>query len=108
MAEELASTPSGVDATLSAAQAGAPWRSALGIAEPSARLREAIECMARAVRTVTDSDLPMPALVLSLRDGHQGERGLESLVLRVLRSALEQRLTRDAKDGGTFPADLAR
>jgi hypothetical protein len=108
VAEELASTPARVEAALSAAQAGAPWRAALGIAEPSAQLREAIDCMARAVRTVTDTDLPMQALLLSLRDGHQGEPGLESLVLRVLRSALEQRLTRDAKDGGTFPADLAR
>jgi hypothetical protein len=64
--------------------------------------------MARAVRAVTDSDLPMQALLVTRSDGHQGQPGLERLVLRVLRSALEQGLTRRAKSDGSFPADRAR
>jgi hypothetical protein len=108
LAEALACTPERVEPALAAASARAPWRAALGIAEPSARLSEAIDCVARTVRTPTDSDQPLESLLLALSDGPQGEPGLERLVHRVLRSALEQRLTRQAKHGGSFPADLAR
>src|SRR5262249_12029863 len=41
--------------------------------------------------------------VLALRDGDESDHGLERLVVGVLRSALEERMTRTANDCGPFP-----
>lgn len=45
--------PQCVESLLADAHAGAPWRAALSIAEPSAPLSEAVRLLERAVRTVT-------------------------------------------------------
>jgi hypothetical protein len=80
---------------LADARTGAPWRAALGIAEPSAQLDGAIETMRRAVRAAATAE-PVPtadALMGALRDIPPGERGPQGLSRRVLRSTLEARLT---------------
>ena len=53
-------------------------------------------------RTATADDRPADALL----DREHDERGLDRLVLGVLRSALDQRVTREARDRGRFPARL--
>ena len=57
-------------------------------------------------RTATADDRPADALLLAVRDREHDERALDPLVLGVLRSALEQRVTREARDRGRFPAHL--
>jgi len=106
VAESLHSTAGEADAALADAAADAPWRAALGLPEPSDGLSRAIASLIRLVRTATADDRPADALLLALRDREHDERGLDSLVLGVLRSALEQRVTREARDRGRFPAHL--
>jgi hypothetical protein len=95
LAEALVSAPDCLEAVLADARTGAPWRAALGIAEPSAQLNEAIETMSHAVRAAAVTD-PVPtaeALMVALRDVPPGERGPHGLSRRVLRSTLDARLT---------------
>jgi hypothetical protein len=54
--------------------------------------------MARDVRCATTGDRRGDAVLLALGDRERDEQGLERLVVGVLRSALEQRVTREAKD----------
>ena len=100
VAEALASAPDRVEAALADAGARAPWRAALGIVEPSSALSHAISWMSQAVRRATAAagDSPLKALVLAVRDTQPGEPGLERLIRRVLRSALEQRQARKARE----------
>jgi hypothetical protein len=101
VAEALVDAPERVPAVLADADGGAPWRGSLGPAEPSAQLDQAIKRMSRAVRTATPAgaDRPMHALLHALRDRNSCEPGLERLTRRVLRSALEQRQARQAREG---------
>jgi hypothetical protein len=100
VAEALAYAPECVEALLADAHAGAPWRAALRIAEPSQQLSEAIYFLGRAVRAVTPpAGVPtLDALQITCREARPGEHGLEMLVRRVLRSTLEQVRTRQAKE----------
>jgi hypothetical protein len=100
VAEALAYAPECVEALLADARAGAPWRAALRIAEPSPQLSEAIWVLGRAVQAVTLSrGAPtLDGLLCSCREDRAGEDGLEKLVCRVLRSTLEQVRTRQAKE----------
>ena len=54
VAEALYATAGDVEGVLSDAAAGAPWRRALGLEQPSDRLSSAIEAMAQLVRCLTD------------------------------------------------------
>ena len=103
VAEALACAPDHVDATLADAAEGGPWRAALGIAEPSPHLSQAIGSIAQAVRTATaaDANTPLDELLLALNDSKPGEPSLDRLAHRVLRSALEQRKTRQAREAET-------
>lgn len=96
--ESLAYAPERVEDLLVNAQAGAPWRAAFRIAEPSQQLSEAINLMSRAVRAVPPQEgvQTLNALHISSREDRPEERGLDSLVRRVLRSTLEQLLTRQS------------
>ncbi|HET8921999.1 MAG TPA: hypothetical protein VFN26_03270 [Candidatus Acidoferrum sp.] len=100
MAEVLEHAPDCVEALLAEAQAGAPWRAPLRIAEPSPQLSEAICFMGRTVRAVMSREgVPtLDALQVSCCEGRPEETRLEMLVRRVLRSALEQIRTRQAKE----------
>jgi hypothetical protein len=82
-------------AALAAADAGAPWRAVAGIAEPFALLGDAIGQMTRCVRSAMAADprAPGKALLRDLRRGW-GNPGIDRLVRRTLRTAVEQRLAR--------------
>jgi hypothetical protein len=102
VAEALACAPDRIEATLSEARAGAPWRAALGIEEPSSRLAEAIECVAREVGTATAAPHApsLDAVIAAVRDDRPGERSGDALARRVLRIMLEARASR--RDLGTL------
>jgi hypothetical protein len=95
VAEALAATPERLEAVLADANPDAPWRSAIGIVEPSARLGEAIRRMEHSVRSaiVSTGESPDAALLHDLRSGW-GEPGIDRLVRRTLRSAVEHRRAR--------------
>jgi len=63
--------------------------------------------MAALIRTITDGDLPIDEFLLRLRDAGPSDQGTERLVHGVLRSALEERMTRDAKARLPFPRRVA-
>jgi hypothetical protein len=109
VAEALAYAPERVEAVLRDAHADAPWRSALGIAKPSGRLSEAIEVIDQTIRTAAaeGGDPPLDAALHAVCDQPR-DPGLERLVRRVLRSTLEQRRTREAKNGGLVQPRRAR
>lgn len=92
VAEAAIAAPERIQAMLANARRGAPWRAALGIAEPSEHLDAAISQMRRAARNVmSHDDHPPLDRFLPPRDGRPGEPRLERLVRRVLRSAITQR-----------------
>lgn len=96
LAEALEFAPKCVEPLLAQANAGASWRAALGIPDPSERLSEAMRIAGRAVRAVTPpgSTPTLDALHNLCRAERPGEHGLEPFVYRVLRSTLEQLRTR--------------
>jgi hypothetical protein len=100
LAEALAHAPARAEAVLADARPGAQWRADLGIAEPSARLSEAIDSIERALSDATPGDgLPsLDALLFAVRDGHPGASPLDRLTCSVLCSAIEQLCTRLAED----------
>src|SRR5262249_4724965 len=102
VAEALAYAPELLEATLVDSRTAAPWRAALGIAEPSLRLSQAIESLDQAVRAATPvgGDPTVDAVPVAVRNSRRDERPLDRLARRVLRSALEQRRTRQAKELG--------
>jgi hypothetical protein len=107
LAEALAHAPARAEAVLADARPGAPWRAELGIAEPSARLVDALDAIERALTEATPAAGPpsLDALLFAVRDGHPGESPLDQLTCTVLRSALEQLCTRQAEDAGPpYPA----
>jgi hypothetical protein len=95
VAEALATTPERVEAALADADPDAPWRAEMGIAEPSPLLGRGIRQMTRSIRSamVADAASPHNALLRDLRSSW-GEPGIDRLVRRALRSALEQRQAR--------------
>src|SRR5262249_3645980 len=58
VAEALAHAPARAEAVLADARPGARWRADLGIAEPSARLSDAIDWIERALSEATPDDGP--------------------------------------------------
>jgi hypothetical protein len=96
LAEALACAPECVDVLLANAQAGAPWRDAFQIPEPSPQLSQATYFLRRAVRAVSFA-AGVPKLELLQNSSVQvqpEQHGLEMLVFRVLQSVLEQLRTR--------------
>ena len=96
IADALAFAPEQLAAVQADAQPGATWRAELHLPEPSTELNQAISRMFREVRTATNSDRdqPLDALIMAVRDGQLDNQGLDQLVGRVLRSAIEQRRNR--------------
>jgi hypothetical protein len=95
-AEALTHAPERASPVVADARSGAGWRPALGCAEPSQRLSEAIDCLGRAVRAASPpGGAPtLKAMVTALRDSPPGEQELDGLVRRVLLAMLEERGTR--------------
>jgi hypothetical protein len=97
LAEMLAFAPERADAVVAEAHPDAPWRAVFGIAAPSRPLSQAIEFLARTVRgEIPDTVVTFDAVLSSSRAGRPDESSLDRLARRVLQSALEQRLTRQA------------
>jgi hypothetical protein len=97
LTEAVAYAPECVQPLFADAHAAAPWRAELGIIEPSKQLSEAISILDRVVQAVARRENPptLDALLGWCRD-QPPKQSLEGLVHRVLRSTLEQLLTRQA------------
>jgi hypothetical protein len=98
LAEAVAYAPERVDALLADARAGAPWRAALRIAQPSQRLSEAMYFIGQAVRALAPSGgaPTLDALHVWCREDRPSDNGVNRLVRRVLRSTLEPIRARQA------------
>jgi hypothetical protein len=97
VAEVLAHAPELIPALLADARAGAAWRSALGITEPSQQLDAAIESL----EELTQAAGPTFDLVLAAAcEDRSGEQALNALVRSVLRSTLEQLRSRQTPTPG--------
>jgi hypothetical protein len=96
VADALAFAPEQLEAVRADALAGASWRAELDLPKPSAELNQAISRMFREARTAMDTsrEPPLDAVILAVRATHVGSPGLDQLVCRVLRSAVEQRRNR--------------
>ena len=96
VADALAFAPEQLEAVRADALADAPWRAELGLPKPSGELNQAISRMFREARTAMDTgrEPPLDAVILAVRATHVGSPGLDQLVCRVLRSAVEQRRNR--------------
>jgi len=92
VAEAVTYAPERADALLADAGAGAPWRSAFQIAEPSRQLSEAVSFIGQAIRAVTPpGGVPMfDEVVDSCGEDRPDAPGLETLARRVMRSTLDQ------------------
>jgi hypothetical protein len=100
LAEALAYAPDCVEVLLADAQAGAPWRTTFGIAEPAQQLSEAIRFMGQTLRDVAPAQgaPTLDAVLTSCREDRPDEKGLKRLVRNVLRSTLEQLRTQQATE----------
>jgi hypothetical protein len=96
VAESAAYAPERIDELLGDASAGASWRAALGVPEPSPRLADAIDALARVVRAAEiPTDAPLfDELLAALRPDKAGEGAVDGLVRRALLAMLEERETR--------------
>jgi hypothetical protein len=97
LAEALTFAPQRTEAVAADAHGGAPWRTALGLTEPSPRLEQAIDSIDEAAHTAIDAG-GSPQLLLAVDSGEPGESTLHRLARRVIRSTIEQRQARHAID----------
>ena len=96
VAEAAAYDPERIRAVLADAHGHIRWRTAMGLPEPSRRLREAFELLeqqAKAVRPATD-EWRLDQLLAATSDARPREREIERLVRQVLLATLEERRTR--------------
>jgi hypothetical protein len=98
IAEVLTVAPERAATASANANAGAPWRAALALPEPSPQLARALAVIDQTVRTAGRSDgtLALDAVLAAIPGDPAGKEGLDRLARRVLRSALEQRQSRQA------------
>jgi hypothetical protein len=99
LAEALAYTPDEALAFLADAHRDAPWRRAVGLPQPSARVGRAIDSLSHAVMAATPPGRPptLAAVLATARADRAGDSALNRLTRRVLRSTLEQLRTSQAK-----------
>jgi hypothetical protein len=108
LAEAATFAPERLQPAAANAHAGATWRTALKIPQPSTQLEQAINTIHNALQTTTAPpnnhrpELHLPAIA----DTHPDDSALHRLAHRVLRSALEQRQTRQTPrhDPHTHPS----
>jgi hypothetical protein len=102
MAEALAFAPASIEALAADAQPGARWRDELRLCEPSPQLRHAIDRIAQTARTAVAAggDPPLDAALLAPEDSEPDQSALDGLARAVLRSALQQRQTRQSGESG--------
>jgi hypothetical protein len=91
LAEALALAPERVSALLADARAENSWRSALDLAEPTDRLREAFQIMTEIARIPPHGGrTALEAVLAACESGPHGQAGLDRLVRRVMRATLER------------------
>jgi hypothetical protein len=101
LVEAVAYSPESIEIVLANARTGAPWRTELGIDEPSQPLRDAMGFVGRAVFCSGAAPTLDELHVWCRRDEDWfGEHGIERLVRRVLHSTLEPLRTRQANGRG--------
>jgi len=99
LAEAAAHAPECAQNVLANASAGAPWRSELGLAEPSQSLIEAMDFIGQAVWASGGAPTLDELHAWCRRDEDRlSEHGIERLVRRVLRSTLEPLRTRQTNE----------
>jgi len=103
VAEAAAHTPERIDDVLAEARAGAAWRAAVGLPEPSPILGDAMAALGRAVRSaaVPPGAPTLDALLAAVSQDRPDEGTLDGLVRRVLLAMLEQRGTRQSARAAT-------
>ena len=101
VAEALAYTPERTQDLIADAGAGASWRDAYGLADPSVRVTDAIRSIGQMLTAVTPASGPpsFDALLVATQESRPDELPLDRLVRRILRSALEQLRTRQGATG---------
>jgi hypothetical protein len=94
--EAVSHAPGRTAEVLADGRKGAPWRTAMGLAEPSARLGAAIESMEQVVGAlyVADGEPTSDALLAATAQDRPDDDPLDSFVRRVLLAMLEERRTR--------------
>jgi hypothetical protein len=102
MAEALAFAPTSIEALAADVQPGARWRDELRLCEPSPPLRHAINHIAQSARTAVTAgdDPPLDTALLAAEDSQPDHSALDGLARAVLRSALQQRQTRQSGESG--------
>jgi hypothetical protein len=102
VAETLAFAPREVNRLLTEALPGASWRGSLGLTEPGAQLRQAIQLMRdNVLGNVDQHGVPsFDALLTACREDKAAEVPLGGLVRQVLRAILEERHTRQPASSG--------
>jgi hypothetical protein len=107
LAEAFAAPTISLEAVIDDSEPNARWRATLGVPEPSVGLTEALDLMNQAARCVSSvsGTQPMDA-VIAATSRLQSKRRLAAISHRVLRSALEQRHMRQARQRATRGNEL--
>jgi hypothetical protein len=102
IAEALSFAPASIEVLGADVQPGARWRDELRICEPSPSLRDAINGMTQTARTAlaAGGDIPLDTALLATEGGQPDQSPLGRLARAVLRSALQQRQTRQSGRNG--------
>jgi hypothetical protein len=97
VSEAAAYAPQRLDGLLTAARGGASWRADLGLPEPSPRLADAIESLARIVHVAAapPGTSLFDALLTAAGEDRPDEGTLDGLVRHTLLAMLEERRTRE-------------
>jgi hypothetical protein len=98
VAEALAYAPEQVGAILSGARIGSPWRSAMGLGEPSAALTQALDILGNLVSAVPADQQRLDNALSTLGSVPGGASPLEAMVHSALRASLEIRLGKVTRD----------
>ncbi|MBV9094682.1 MAG: hypothetical protein JO132_12540 [Streptosporangiaceae bacterium] len=98
LAEALAFAPTSIEALTADAGPGARWRDELRVCEPSLPLCRAINRMVQTARTAVAArgGPPLDTALLAAENSEPGQSALDGLARAVLRSALQQRHTRQS------------
>jgi hypothetical protein len=92
VAETLEHAPERIPALLAGMRAGAAWRPALAIADPSPQLDKAIAILSAVLEAAPPPGAPpsFDAVLAATREARVGEQPLDELVRSALRATLEQ------------------
>jgi hypothetical protein len=98
LAEALAHAPDHVESLLADARGATPWRTRLGIPEPSRQLNDALQFLEGAVFSTGEDSPTLESVLMACHEPQLAEPELDTFVRRVLRLAIEQVRARQAHD----------